>query len=117
MPLLVFCCGSFSHDLHGQLIYYQAIIQPTIAASFLSGNFLRPNARYLNHQRRSRHYHLRLNARQRPVERPFRDPVRQFTLPATWKWKRRTPLAPWYGISRFFWKAHFCVCRSKQTLL
>ena len=105
MPIFLYYHGPLSTDLSGQLAFYQAIIQPAIAATFLSGTVFRSNLQYFGNRRRSRHYHLRLKARNRPIERPFRDPVRQYTLPSTWKWKRRTPMQPRYGLERFFWMA------------
>ncbi len=103
--LILYFCGPLDdNELRGQLVLFQAIIQPTIGVSFLSGAFLQCDKRHRN-RRRSRHYHLRINARNRPIERPFRDPARQFAFPSTWKWRRRTPLPPRYGFSRLFWQA------------
>ena len=119
MPFVLYSFGPLQHNLHGQIIYIQAILQPPIAASFWSLVTSRKHhTGYFRDRRRSKHYHLRRTARLRPIERPFRDPMRQFSRPSTWLWHRRTPLVARYGFSRslqerpFFWQPNITVYRT-----
>ena len=101
MSFVLYSFGPLQRDLHGQIIYIQAILQPPIAASFWSlATSRKRHTGYFRDRRRSKHYHLRRTARLRPIERPFRNPVRQFSRPSTWLWHRRMPLVARYGFSR-----------------
>jgi len=47
--------------------------------------------RHTQWKRNPRQYHLMIRVRRRPVWRPKRDPVRRWTDPVTWRWRRRVP--------------------------
>ena len=63
MPFVLYSLGPLQHDVHGQVIYFQAILQPPLAASLwsLTTSPKRPTG-YFRDRRRSKHYHLGMTA-------------------------------------------------------